>query len=217
MARFAGRVVLVTGAASGIGRATVEEFAREGARVVATDLNGEALEENCTQLTAEGLSVEAQVQDVSDRDIWTAVVDGIVERHGRMDVLVNNAGDGHFASIEDTTPEQWRFVNAVNLDGVFFGTQAGIAAMKQKGGRHRQRGLHRRQHCRTHARCLQRDQGRCAHDHQDGRGGLCPQGLYQGSMIVTRLTGFTGFPARRVASAAMRGIVISAQRCPEGR
>lgn len=134
MQRFAGKTVLVTGAASGIGFATAEQFAREGATVIATDLRMENLDAAFGDLLAEGLSIEKAVQDVRDAETWTRTVDGIVARHGRLDVLFNNAGGGHFALIEQTTLEQWRYVNAVNLDSVFFGMQAAIRVMKAKGG-----------------------------------------------------------------------------------
>ncbi len=134
MKRFEGKTVLVTGAASGIGYASAEQFAREGATVIATDLRIEDLDSAFGDIVAEGLSIEKAVQDVTERETWTRTVDGIVERHGRLDVLFNNAGGGHFALIEATTLEQWRYVNALNLDSVFFGMQAAIAVMKKTGG-----------------------------------------------------------------------------------
>jgi NAD(P)-dependent dehydrogenase (short-subunit alcohol dehydrogenase family) len=134
MNRFDGKVVMVTGAASGIGLASATEFAKEGGTVVATDVNAAALEAAAAGLKAEGLSVEAAVLDVTDRAAWDDCVDGIVGRHGRLDVLFNNAGIGDFVSVENTTMEQWRAVNAVNQDGMFFGMQAAIRVMKAGGG-----------------------------------------------------------------------------------
>jgi 3alpha(or 20beta)-hydroxysteroid dehydrogenase len=132
--RFAGKIILVTGASRGIGLAAVEQFAREGGTVVASGIDLAELETAVGALTAQGLKVEAVEHDVVDPQTWKAVIDGILDRHGRLDVLVNNAGTGDFVSIEETTPEQWRRVMEVNLDGVFHGMQAGIAAMKSHGG-----------------------------------------------------------------------------------
>jgi len=92
MKRFEGKTVLITGAASGIGFASTEQFAREGATVVATDLRIEDLDAAFANLIAEGLSIEKAVQDVREHETWTRTVDGIIERHGRLDVLFNNAG-----------------------------------------------------------------------------------------------------------------------------
>ena len=107
MQRFDGKVILVTGAASGIGLASAAQFAREGGTVIATDINSEGLEQAIAALRDEGLAIEAQAQDVTDQDQWVEVVRGIVERHGHLDVLFNNAGGGHFALLEETTLEQW--------------------------------------------------------------------------------------------------------------
>ena len=134
MNRFEGKTILVTGAANGIGFASASEFAREGGVVVATDLDKAALDKAFTEPIAVGLRIETAVQDVTERDTWNSVIEEIVSRHGHLDVLFNNAGGGHFALIDATTMEQWRYVNAVNLDSVFFGMQAAIHVMKKKGG-----------------------------------------------------------------------------------
>lgn len=128
MMRFSGKVVLVTGAARGIGRATAEGFAAEGATVVATDIDAAAI----AAVAAPG--IETRVQDVTDEAGWTTLVADIVARHGQLDVLVNNAGMAALVAIEDTSLDLWRRMLQVNLESVFLGTRAGIAAMKVRGG-----------------------------------------------------------------------------------
>lgn len=132
--RFTDRVVLVTGAARGIGLVLVEQFAREGAKVVATDVDKEELERAMGKSSAREMGVETFFQDVCDKAAWDEISKGIVERLGKLDILINNAGTSNLASIEDTTEEQWRKMMAVNLDGVLFGMQAGIEVMKSHGG-----------------------------------------------------------------------------------
>lgn len=134
MNRFSNRVILVTGAARGIGRATAEQFALEGGVVIASDFDLAELESAFADLKARGRTIETCRHDVTKPAQWKQVVDDIIARHGRLDVLVNNAGIGEFACIESTTLEQWQRVMAVNLDGTFHGLQSGIAAMKTKGG-----------------------------------------------------------------------------------
>jgi NAD(P)-dependent dehydrogenase (short-subunit alcohol dehydrogenase family) len=134
MSRFEGKVVLVTGAASGIGLAAAEQFARDGGTVVATDINLSGLVAATADFIEARLGIHTQEQDVTDRETWNRIVDEIVDRHGHLDVLFNNAGGGHFAMIEDTTLDQWRYVNKLNLDSVFFGMQAAIRVMKEDGG-----------------------------------------------------------------------------------
>ena len=134
MSRFEKKIILVTGAASGIGLASAEQFARNGATVIATDIDLEGLETMAAGLIEARLDLQIREQDVTDQETWNKVVQEIVDRHGRLDVLFNNAGGGHFAQIEDTTVDQWRYVNKLNLDSVFFGMQAAIRVMKTNGG-----------------------------------------------------------------------------------
>jgi len=121
----------VTGAASGIGRADALVLAREGARVVITDLNedaGRALEK---EIGDRALFVR---HDISSEDDWKAVIAAAEARFGRISGLVNNAGVLLMASIEDTTIDQWRRINSVNSEGYFLGCKHGVAAMKAGGG-----------------------------------------------------------------------------------
>jgi 3(or 17)beta-hydroxysteroid dehydrogenase len=131
MGRVDGKVILVTGAASGLGRAQATLLAREGARVVATDVNeagGAALAQ------ALGPASCFLRHDVRDEDAWRGVIAATLERFGRLDGLVNNAGVVLLASVEETTLEQWRAVQAVNSDGVFLGCKHAIPALLHGGG-----------------------------------------------------------------------------------
>ena len=134
MNRFTDKVILVTGGARGIGLTAVEEFAREGGIVIATDVDTDELTAATKALADQGLRGEGMQHDVSDEGDWAKVVAAILAKHGKLDVLVNNAGIGFLISIEDTSVEQWRKIMAVNLEGVFLGTKIGITTMKEKGG-----------------------------------------------------------------------------------
>ncbi|MBA4021465.1 MAG: 3-oxoacyl-ACP reductase [Gordonia sp.] len=127
MTRLQDKVALVTGGASGIGEATVRRFASEGALVVFTDVA------DGTELAAETGSTFLR-QDVADPVTWTEVVRSIEERHGRLDVLVNNAGIVGNQSIVDLDLETMNRVMAINVTGVALGTQAAIASMRKSGG-----------------------------------------------------------------------------------
>jgi NAD(P)-dependent dehydrogenase (short-subunit alcohol dehydrogenase family) len=132
--RIAGKVALVTGAGSGLGEATARRFADEGAHVVITDINAEQAELVCQDITAAGGSAEHHYQDVTDERAWDTLVDMIVKDHGKLDVVVNNAGIVIRGSVEDTSLEDWRQTQAVNLDAVFLGTRAAVKGMKGHGG-----------------------------------------------------------------------------------
>lgn len=123
-----GKVALITGAASGIGREMAVRFAAEGAHVVAADIDA-----------AGGAAVAASIGghflelDVTKRDAWNRVVEATVERFGKLDILVNNAGIGGEARIEELAEEMWDRILAVNLKGVFLGTQAALPKMSSGG------------------------------------------------------------------------------------
>jgi NAD(P)-dependent dehydrogenase (short-subunit alcohol dehydrogenase family) len=126
--------VLITGAASGIGLACAAACALEGAVVIMTDVNSQEGEAQARRLAADGLAVEFVPQDVASEADWRRVVDGILARHGRLDVLVNNAGIVVIAPIEQETLEGWRRTQAVNMEGVFLGTRESVRAMKGGSG-----------------------------------------------------------------------------------
>jgi 3(or 17)beta-hydroxysteroid dehydrogenase len=131
MDRVAGKVALVTGGASGMGKADAQLLAAEGAKVVVADLNevdGKAVAE------AIGNNAVFMRLNVADEDNWKAVVAATVEKFGSLDILVNNAGIIALGTIVDTTLASWRLVNSVNSDGVFLGCKHAIPAMAESGG-----------------------------------------------------------------------------------
>lgn len=120
--RFDGRVVIVTGGASGIGLATVKRFAAEGARVVVADLHVAGVD-----------SAWSSVCDVSDESQVAATVAGSMERFGRVDVIVNNAGLMVFKPLEEHTEADWLKVLRVDLLGAFYFTKQAFLHMKPGG------------------------------------------------------------------------------------
>jgi 3(or 17)beta-hydroxysteroid dehydrogenase len=129
--RISGKVCIVTGGASGIGKAAAEALIREGGTVVITDRNETLGRETEAQL---GDSARFVAQDVTSEDQWRALIADVMDRHGRLDILVNNAGVSTMAGIEDVTLEQWRTVQAVNVEGVMLGCKHAIPAMREGGG-----------------------------------------------------------------------------------
>jgi 3(or 17)beta-hydroxysteroid dehydrogenase len=133
MRRLEGKVVLVTGAASGIGAGIASGMAREGARVVLTDVDP-GVTEVAQTLVEEGLEATAEIHDVTDASAWGAVMDRTVAAYGSLDILVNNAGILLVRSIEDTSLEDFRRLSAINTDGVFLGIKYAFRAMGRRGG-----------------------------------------------------------------------------------
>jgi len=131
MQRVEGKVCIITGAASGIGREDAMLLAREGAKVVLTDLNEEAGRQVAAEIGANALFIRHDIASESD---WQHVVKTTVEHFGRLDVLVNNAAILALGSIEDTTLELWQKVQKINGDGYFLGCKYAIQAMKETGG-----------------------------------------------------------------------------------
>ncbi len=129
--RLKDKVALVTGAASGLGEATARRFAHEGAQVYLTDINQAAVQAVADSI---GDSAQAHYQDVTDEAAWETLIAEILAASGRLDIVVNNAGIALTGSAEDTSLEDWRAVQSVNLDAVFLGTRAAIRAMKHQGG-----------------------------------------------------------------------------------
>ena len=133
MRRLEGRVALVTGAASGIGRATARRLAEEGAAVLLTDVD-EALGATTTaELAQDGGRVEFLRHDVTSEGDWEAAVARAVEAFGGLDVLVNNAGMGDLATIEETSLADWERTVAVDQTGVFLGMRTAAPHLKASG------------------------------------------------------------------------------------
>ncbi|MEP4147519.1 MAG: SDR family oxidoreductase [Halioglobus sp.] len=129
MKRVEGKIAIVTGGASGLGLAACQRLAEEGARVVMADIAEE-----------QGVAAAAAIEgakfahlNVSDETNWQALIDSVVAEYGRLDVLVNCAGVVQLASIEHTTEEIWRKVNAVGTDGTFYGCKHAVRVMKPTG------------------------------------------------------------------------------------
>lgn len=131
--RVSGKVALVTGGASGIGRGCAEKLAAEGAFVVVTDIQDHLGAEVVAGLQKSGGKAEYVPQDVTDETVWAEVIEGIKARHGRLDILVNNAGIGIGGSILEMTLANWRRQTAINLDGVFLGVKHAIPLMRVSG------------------------------------------------------------------------------------
>jgi NAD(P)-dependent dehydrogenase (short-subunit alcohol dehydrogenase family) len=135
--RLVGKVAIISGAASGMGAATARRFAKEGAKVVIAD-----------QLEAEGRKVADDINaanvpggeaiflrlDVTDEANWTQVVDETLQRFGKLDIMVNNAGISGSAVADMLDTDAWDTLMAVNSRGVFLGTKYAVQAMRQSGG-----------------------------------------------------------------------------------
>ncbi|MFD0849738.1 SDR family NAD(P)-dependent oxidoreductase [Sphingosinicella xenopeptidilytica] len=134
MGQLSGKVALVTGAGQGLGEAIAALFAAEGATVVLSDLTTQRCESGVEAIRKQGGKAVAYGLDVTSETQWNDTIALIEKEYGRLDVLVNNAGMSFSASIEDTSFENWKLMQAVNLDSVFLGCKAGISLMKRTGG-----------------------------------------------------------------------------------
>jgi len=132
MSDFDGKVVIVTGAASGIGRASAIQFAEQGAKVVVADINLAGADETAGMIGDSAMVVQV---DVADEQSCQSMVDKTIEVYGRLDVIFNNAGiPGVRAYTADQTTEDWQRVIDVNLNGVFYCTRSAIPEMLKTGG-----------------------------------------------------------------------------------
>ena len=132
---FAGKVVVVTGAGSGIGRSSALLFARLGAKVHVADVNGESAQSVVREIEAAGGRASAHTVDVTDPPAVEQLAQRVFDEDGRVDVLHSNAGIGHAADIEETTVDDWQRVIGVNLLGMAYVNQAFIPRLIGQAGR----------------------------------------------------------------------------------
>jgi len=131
---LAGQVALVTGSASGIGRVTALEFAGAGAAVALVDVAREGLDETAAAARDAGVKTESFPADLSAIAAIPSLVDGILERLGRIDILVNIAGIAARATLLEGREEEWDRVHTINVKAPFFLTQAVARHMIDRGG-----------------------------------------------------------------------------------
>lgn len=135
MGRVQNKVALVTGAAQGLGAATATLLAREGAKVLLTDINVEGVEQRAAEINVRDPgSAEAFEQDVTDEKKWIKAIEAARRRFGGLHILVNNAGVGAVANVEEETLDNWRRVHAIDLDSVFLGSKHAIRLIAASGG-----------------------------------------------------------------------------------
>lgn len=134
--RVAGKVALVTGAASnpGLGHAIAHTLAREGAKLIVTDIDEPGVKKTAREITEAGGTALAFRHDVTDESDWLRVIKAATDEFGGIDILVNNAGIALLQLLEDTTEEIWTRQLDVNLNGSFHGCKLGLTEMKRRGG-----------------------------------------------------------------------------------
>jgi NAD(P)-dependent dehydrogenase (short-subunit alcohol dehydrogenase family) len=130
---FRGRVALVTGGASGIGFAVANQLAELGAQIAIADINSDGAETAAAKLAASGAEVMTAQVDVRDRDAVELMVDAIVRRFGKIDILVHSAGVGIERAFLDTSAEEWCRVIDIDLSGTFYCAQAAARRMAENG------------------------------------------------------------------------------------
>ncbi|MFC6171260.1 glucose 1-dehydrogenase [Loigolactobacillus jiayinensis] len=131
--RLAGKVALITGGTKGIGLGCAQRFIEEGAKVVITGRHADLGEQAVATVNAPD-DIIFLTQDTGDDKQWPQIIKAVQDKFGKLDILVNNAGICFFKDVEHTTAEEWRKLQAINLDGVFFGTKYAMIAMKEHGG-----------------------------------------------------------------------------------
>jgi NAD(P)-dependent dehydrogenase (short-subunit alcohol dehydrogenase family) len=133
---FQGKIAIVTGAASGLGQGFATEIAKAGGTVIAADINLEGVTMTVETITAAGGIAEAHQLDVSSSDAVTALVDGTVAQHGRLDYIFNNAGIATQGLVEEIPIANWDEIIDINLKGVVYGVSAAYKHMVKQGHGH---------------------------------------------------------------------------------
>ncbi|MCE7764883.1 glucose 1-dehydrogenase [Pseudomonas putida] len=132
--RLQGKVAFITGASSGIGAATAQRFAQEGASVVLCGRNQAPLEAVASAIREAGGKAHWQVADVSDEQAFVGAIEAAAQQHGRLDILVNNAMAYTWGAIDSTSTDDWHANFSTTVDGTFWGTRTAMALMKAQGG-----------------------------------------------------------------------------------
>jgi NAD(P)-dependent dehydrogenase (short-subunit alcohol dehydrogenase family) len=132
--RLSGKVAFITGGGTGIGRACAMLFAKEGARIAIGGRRREPLDETVREISKLGAEAMAITCDVTERKPVEAAIAAVVERFGRLDVLVNNAGTAIVATVDETSDQDWSRILAVNLTGTFLASRAALPALRKAGG-----------------------------------------------------------------------------------
>tara|TARA_A100000171_G_scaffold51234_1_gene64975 strand:- start:3364 stop:4137 length:774 start_codon:yes stop_codon:yes gene_type:complete len=133
MNRVKNKVAIVTGGASGLGKSSAILLAREGAKIVVTDIDEEDGKKVVQRIKANGGEAIFIKQDVSKEDEWKNVIETTLKTFGKLHILANSAGIGLGGTVEEVTLEDWKNLIDVNLNGTFLGTQYGIKGMKETG------------------------------------------------------------------------------------
>ncbi|SFA82500.1 NAD(P)-dependent dehydrogenase, short-chain alcohol dehydrogenase family [Collimonas sp. OK607] len=132
--RLKGKVAFISGGGTGIGAATALRFAEEGAIVVLCGRRSEPLEQVVAQIIGNGGRAEAVQADVSNEAQYSGAIEAAAQRHGKLDILVNNAMAYTWGGITETSTEQWHANFATSVDGTFWGTRAAMKLMQKNGG-----------------------------------------------------------------------------------
>lgn len=131
MKKLQDKVTIITGAGGGIGAATARLFAGEGARLVLTDINADAVQKVASGIGSTAIALQ---HDVTSEASWQTVMDETIKQFGKLNVLVNNAGILQVGDVVHTSLEDWKRIQAVNGDGVFLGCKLAVPLMEKSGG-----------------------------------------------------------------------------------